>query len=384
MPDTILIVDDDIETLRLVGLMLQRQGFEISTAGSGAQALRQIEANGPDLILLDVMMSDMDGFQITRSVRANPGTAHIPILMFTARSQLDAKVQGYEAGADDYLIKPVHPVELVARIKSLLARHHQNAPLPAALEQHGYLVGVTAPKGGMGVSSLVLNVAMHLRQNHRLDLIAAELRPANGSWSTELGIHSTPGLCRLLRLKPVEITAEAVSQELVRTHSGLRLLLASTSISDLPTLEATSQMEAVVQQLGGLAPLCLLDIGSPSLPNFERICAMLQEMIVVTEPYPGTIRRTRLFLNELAGCGFGSDRLLSVVVVNRVRADSQLTIEQVEEQLDTPVQMVFPPAPEQAFQAGLRGLTLTEMQPDSLLSLQFAHMAAGLSQRVKK
>lgn len=383
MPDKILIVDDDIETLRLVGLMLQRQGFEIAAANSGAQALSQAAREHPDLILLDVMLTDTDGYEVTRQLRKDPQTGPTPILMFTARNQLDAKVKGYEAGVDDYLTKPVHPVELVARIKALLARNRGRAPGIAASER-GYLLGVAAPKGGMGVSSLVLNLAIGLHQNHKVDLVAAELCPGNGTWGHDLGFTNPTGLSNLLRLKPAEITAELVSKELVRSNYGVKLLLASNSLSDLPLVNADPQFEAIIQQLSSFVPMCLLDIGNPILPAFDRICTYLQEMIVVTEPYPGSINRTRQFIDELSDRGFGRGRLLTVVMINRVRADAQLSISQVQDRLDVPIQVVFPPAPEQAYQAGMRNLALIEIQPESLLSQQFNLLAKIIHQRVKK
>jgi DNA-binding response OmpR family regulator len=383
MSDKILIVDDDIETLRLVGLMLQRQGFQIIAANNGAQALSQASHERPDLVLLDIMMPDMDGYQVTRLLRRDPPTAQTPILMFTAKGQVDDKVAGYEAGVDDYLTKPVHPVELVARIKSQLARNRGRVPGIAPAEQ-GYLLGVVAPKGGMGVSSLVLNLALRMHQRTKMDLIAAELRPGNGTWGAELGVANPGGLNNLLRMKPGEITTEAVEKELVRTTYGLRLLLSSCSIRDLPQLNASNQLEAVLQQLSAITPLTLLDIGAPFLPNFDKVSSLLQEVIVVTEPYPGTANRTRLFMDELNERGFGRARLMTVVIVNRVRADVQLSISQVQEKLGHPITQVFPPAPEQAFQAGLRSLPLTEVQPESLLTQQFDRLADSIYQRVKK
>jgi DNA-binding response OmpR family regulator len=383
MPDKILVVDDDVETLRLVGLMLQRQGFEIVVANSGAKALSQAAREHPDLILLDVMLPDVDGYEVTRELRKDPQIGTTPILMFTARTQLDAKMQGYEAGVDDYLTKPVHPVELVARIKALLARNRGRVPGVVAAER-GYLLGVVAPKGGLGVSSLVLNLAINLYQKHKLELIAAELRPGNGTWGGELGFTNPTGLNNLLRLKPPEINAETVAKELSRTNYGVRLLLASHSLSDLSLLTAGPQFEAIVQQLSTLAPMCLLDIGSPLLPGFDRICPHLQELILVTEPYPATVVRTRNFMDELNERGFGRGRLLTVVMINRVRADIQLSISQVQERLGVPVQVFFPPAPEQAYQAGLRNLPLTEVQPESLLSQQFNILAGLILQRVRQ
>jgi DNA-binding response OmpR family regulator len=122
MPQKIMIVDDDVETLRLVGLMLQRQGFEVISTTNGAQALNLVASTAPDLIIMDVMMPDMDGYQATRRLRKEAIAADTPILMFTAKSQVEDKVAGYEAGVDEYITKPIHPAELIARVKSLLSR----------------------------------------------------------------------------------------------------------------------------------------------------------------------------------------------------------------------------------------------------------------------
>src|SRR5512141_449425 len=125
MSEKILIIDDDLDTLRLVGLMLQRQGYQISAATNGQQGLDKAFEEDPDLILLDVMMPDMDGYEVTRRLRRNPSTMVTPILMFTAKTQLDDKVVGFEVGANDYLTKPTHPSELQARVKALLLRANE-------------------------------------------------------------------------------------------------------------------------------------------------------------------------------------------------------------------------------------------------------------------
>ncbi len=162
MPEKILIIDDDVDTLRLVGLMLQRQGYQIMAATSGEQGIEKALEERPDAILLDVMMPDMDGYEVTRRLRKNPATATTPILLFTARTQLDDKVAGFEAGADDYLTKPTHPAELQAHIRALLIRVPPKKPeetKAAVREQHGRVIGVLSPRGGLGASTLAGNLA---------------------------------------------------------------------------------------------------------------------------------------------------------------------------------------------------------------------------------
>src|SRR4030042_1569309 len=120
MAEKILVVDDDLDTLKLVGMMLQRQGFNIVAAINGAQALSKVTAEKPDLILLDVMMPDIDGFEVCRRIRAEPSLKSTPILMFTAKTQVDDTAQGVQAGADEYLPNPTHPAELIAHVKAPL------------------------------------------------------------------------------------------------------------------------------------------------------------------------------------------------------------------------------------------------------------------------
>ena len=137
MAEKILIIDDDLDTLRLVGLMLQRQGYQITAAHNGKQGLEKALEDTPNLILLDVMMPDMDGYEVARRLRGNPQTEKIPILMFTAKTQLDDKVAGFEVGADDYLTKPTHPSELQSHVKALLSRAGRTSENAETAQQIG-------------------------------------------------------------------------------------------------------------------------------------------------------------------------------------------------------------------------------------------------------
>ena len=128
MAQKILVVDDELDSVKLIGIMLQRQGYEIVAAQSGAQALVKAETENPDLVILDIMMPDIDGYEVCRQLRTNPATANLPIIMFTAKTLVGDKVTGFQAGADDYLTKPVHPAELASRVKAVLLRSARREP----------------------------------------------------------------------------------------------------------------------------------------------------------------------------------------------------------------------------------------------------------------
>jgi len=121
----VLIVDDNPTATRMLQLAFTRAGYEVDIAGDGVEALAKIPLVRPDLVIMDIMMPNMDGFEATRQLRANPATASIPIIVLTARDRIEDKLSGFESGADDYVVKPVLPSELVARVNALLRRSQQ-------------------------------------------------------------------------------------------------------------------------------------------------------------------------------------------------------------------------------------------------------------------
>jgi diguanylate cyclase (GGDEF)-like protein len=121
-PDLILIADDDEDIVRFVEVNLRLEGFEVATAFDGEQALQGAFDLLPDLVLLDVMMPKVDGFEVCQRLRSDGRTKNISVIMLTAKSLSADKVVGLTAGADDYMIKPFDPIELVARVKSALRR----------------------------------------------------------------------------------------------------------------------------------------------------------------------------------------------------------------------------------------------------------------------
>ena len=116
----ILVVDDDREVVRLIRAYLEQAGFEVLAAYDGDTAVHVIRRDRPDLLLLDLMLPGLDGWAITRLVRADPSLAHIPIIMLTARVDDTDKIVGLELGADDYVTKPYNPREVVARVRARL------------------------------------------------------------------------------------------------------------------------------------------------------------------------------------------------------------------------------------------------------------------------
>src|SRR5579875_334697 len=126
MPKKILAVDDERAIVRLVQINLERQGYQVVTAYDGKEALEKVASEKPDLVVLDVMMPYMDGFEVLQQLRKNPETRDLPVIMLTAKAQDTDVFRGYTSGVDLYLTKPFNPMELVSFVKRIFSSMESN------------------------------------------------------------------------------------------------------------------------------------------------------------------------------------------------------------------------------------------------------------------
>ena len=122
----VLVVDDEVNIVRLIQINLQRHGYEVETANNGAEALAKIRDSRPDLLVSDVMMPEMDGFELLANVRRDPALSDLPVIMLTAKAQDADVMSGYKHGADMYLTKPFNPAELITFAKRILSSHNDD------------------------------------------------------------------------------------------------------------------------------------------------------------------------------------------------------------------------------------------------------------------
>jgi pilus assembly protein CpaE len=373
-----LVVDDSkVAHLTLRKLLLER-GIEVDWVGSGEDCVKYLENKRPDIVFMDVMMPGMDGFEVARTLRRHPDTAHISILMFTAKTSVNDKLVGYNAGIDIYLTKPIHPVELNANIKTLLSQRQARTEKATT---RGYVVGVIGARGGVGASTLALNLAVAYHRKTEAKAIAAEMRPGQGTWSLELNINDTSGLISLLRMDTPQITPEAVIDKLAITQYGVRLLLASTSSADSAYASAIGQYESILRALAQSAPITFLDIGTPFLPAYELIISLCNEILLVTEPISICVQRTAQIAEELGKKGFGTSRTLSFIQVNRTQSSMTLNMTLIEKMLGHAITLGFPPAAELAFRANEQHMPLFQMGPETTVGRQFTTLAEQIATR---
>ena len=379
MPEKILIVDDDLDTLKLVGLILQRHGYDIVAANGGLPALQKAAAERPDIILLDLMMPDLDGYEVTRRLRADTSLAHIPIIMFTAKTMLDDKVAGFEAGADDYLTKPTHPSELIAHVKALLAR--SQGPRAAQAADRGRMVGFLSAKGGVGLTTVALNFAALATQSGQ-DVILADLHPGSGSLSLMLGLTQSQSLAALVT-KPVgDINQRAVGAQLVSHASGLRVLPCAVAPGEAGLMNNVTQVEAIVKTLNTMCKLLVLDLGTGIVEATRRIAPMCETVTVITDPTRPSVLQTKALLADLNTLGLTTGKI-DVVIVNRAPSSIQMSWQQVEQLLGYKVALIITPAAELAQQAVEAGMPMVLVRPESFTAEQIKQLTTQVVQKIR-
>ena len=379
MPEKILIVDDDLDTLKLVGLILQRHGYGIVAANGGVSALAKASADKPDLILLDLMMPDLDGYEVARRLRGDAALAHIPIIMFTAKTMLDDKVAGFEAGADDYLTKPTHPSELIAHVKALLARTQSTRA--AAAPQTAFVVGFLGAKGGVGTTTLAVNFAASAAQAGQ-EVLLVDLNPGSGAVGLTLGISPTQSLTSLLSKPASELTQRTLAGYIISHSCGIRILAGQPLPSEASLLSSVTQWEAMLKTLGTMCKLLVLDLGT-GLPELtRRILPSVGALVVTADPTRLALTQAKMLLGELANVGQAAGRV-EVAMVNRAPSSTQISIQQAEQLVGHKVAGVVSPAAELAYQSHEVGTPMILLRPESLTADQLRVISNLVMQKVR-
>lgn len=223
MPNpTILVVDDEATLRKLMQFHLRPHGYSVITASNGVEALELTKTEHIDLAIVDVMMPEMNGYELTRQLRKNPKTTRVPIILLTALSNVQEKVEGFQAGADDFLIKPAELPELLMRVEALLRRAAAAAPIAPAAEARIFMVlGANDPNRAINIA---LNLA-GLTQAQQ-PTIVIELIPAYTNTAFRLGLTAKQTLDDLLNVPPSSIGKPQFDDTLI-THesSGIKLLV---------------------------------------------------------------------------------------------------------------------------------------------------------------
>jgi pilus assembly protein CpaE len=326
MAAKILVVDDDANVQRLLQYTLKQEGYDVVVAADGAEGFRLWGAEIPDLILLDVMLPKLDGYQVAAKIRSEEGGAsHVPIIMLTAEREVEQKVRGLRAGADDYLIKPFHPAELLARIKSLLARF---APRDVLLARPpmGRVLAFYGAKGGVGTTTIAINaaIALHRELGRKVCLVDANLQFGDHRVFLDLGLDRK-SIVDIVSAPSMDV--DLVRQVMIKHDSGVDLLLAPPSPESADLVHA-DHLPAIIEHLQTLYDYILIDVDKRLDDINLGVFEAAETVFVVMTADLSCLKNVRLILETMSHLGYPAGKL--ELVLNRSNAFTGINVKNAE------------------------------------------------------
>ncbi len=326
MAAKILVVDDDPNVQRLLQYTLKQEGYDVVIAADGAEGFRLWGAEAPDLILLDVMLPKLDGYQVAAKIRSEEGgSAHVPIIMLTAEREVEQKVRGLRAGADDYLIKPFHPAELLARIKSLLARF---APRDALLARPpmGRVLSFYGAKGGVGTTTIAINlaIALHRELGRKVCLVDGNLQFGDHRVFLDLGLDKK-SIVDIVSAPNIDV--DLVRQVMVKHDSGVDLLLAPPS-PESADLVHSGHLPQIIEHLTTLYDYVLVDVDKRLDDINLGVFEASEVVFVVMTADLSCLKNVRLILETMGHLGYPAGKLQ--LVLNRSNAFTGINVKNAE------------------------------------------------------
>ncbi len=304
MPARVLIVSAQTEIQLQLGTMLRHDGHEILVGNNGSEGFRRWGTDRPDLIALDADLPDVHGLDVATRIRQTeaPGF-HTPVVVFGQSNDIDAKVRALRAGADDYMAKPIHPQELSARVRGLLARFAR-APVQApAVQRSGRVHAYYGAKGGVGTTTLAINtaIALHRGLGRSVALVDANL---------QFGDHRV-----FLDMKPdtrsmidaigaTAIDADVLKRVMVRHESGIDLLLGppSPESAELVSVEQHHLLRAV-NLLKSVYDYVIVDLDKHLDDHTLDVVGAADRLVVVMTADLSCLKNVRLVLETMRSLG---------------------------------------------------------------------------------
>jgi DNA-binding response OmpR family regulator len=363
MSQRILVVDDDVDTLNLIGLTLKRYGFEVDKAESGPEALRLLNHDMPDLIILDVMMPQVDGYEVCRQIRADPRLARLPVVMLTARSQMESQVEAFRAGADDYITKPVRTAELIARLQAVM--EHSVGPFE---QKSGRVISVLGAKGGVGGTTLAVNLALALAA--QTGTILADLE-VGGMAAMHLGLDPDRGLRDLLTREVDDLNLASVEAALTLHSSGLRLLAAADEPVD------PVRAGAILNHLLSLCDVCLFDLGSGLSHTARAIAQRSNEFILALDSDRIALEQAHRVMHSLSEARLPNEAL-KLVWINRPGTPADIAQAAIRAVLGHDPTTIIEPAAQELYHALEQSQPLVVSYPNHPAALQMRALATSL------
>lgn len=378
----VLLIDDEPFYFKLIRKTLAEAEYHLEYAKSGTEGLSKIPSFEPDMLIVDLKLPEMDGFQILERLRRDVKYSHVPVIVITAQDELSEKLKAFEMGADDYLVKPFQPEELVARM-GILARRGKAMQLMAgpSRKSTATLITVHSLRGGVGCSSIVVNLglAFHKLWGKPTLLIDGVLtagqvslmldgKPA-ATWENLVGVDA-------------ENFDDAVVEEMMCQHkSGIRYI-ASPRYPIAADTFTNDTLHHLMEQIKSLTEFVIVDTSHDFSDMTIQMLSMSSSILLVMAPEMASLRTTLSALEIYDRLGIPLDKVK--IVLNNNSSSPAIKQAQLEKVLKRPIDFVLP------FEAGEVNRALNFGQPfilnnpDLPICLNLEKMAYAMSDDAHK
>jgi pilus assembly protein CpaE len=367
----VLIVDDDPVMRNLCSGLLTKEGYLVALAEHGKEGLSQVQSFKPDLIVSDVLMPEMDGYQFCTHVRAIPEGRGIPIIILTALDSVEQKLMGFDVGADDYIVKPFEPKEFLARV-TLLIRRREELERYKGVEISARTIAVFSLRGGSGVSTIATNLAVSLSRIWNFPTTLVDMVMMGGQSALYLNQPLKNTWSEIAQFSVEEVDKEAVQSALLPHESGV-YTLASPRRPEQAEMVTPGIVTKTINILKSQNEYLVLDLPHDFNETTLAGLDIADQKIIVLQPEVISIRGAIVALDTFDNLGYPPDNIL--LVLNWTFPRKGISIEDIERSMKKKIGIVIPYATDTFTEALNYGVPLALSNPDDSLTMLFEDLA---------
>jgi pilus assembly protein CpaE len=374
----VLLIDDEPFYFKLIRGALQAAEYNLEYAKSASEGLAKISSYGPEMLIVDLKLPEMDGFEIVKRLRQDPKFSHTPVIVITSADELSEKLKAFELGADDYLVKPFQPEELVARM-GLLARRGramQMARKEATDKKISTVLTVHSLRGGLGCSSLVVNLGLAFYKLWGKQTLLVDGVLTAGQIALMLNAKPKATWENLVGVELENLDEMVVGEMMCLDKSGIRYIASPRYpiAADTFTNEA---LQLLMERMKNSNEFILADTSHDFSDLTIQMLSMSSSILLVMAPEMASLRTTMSALEIYDRLGIAPENVK--IVLNNNSSNPAIKLAQLEKVLKRPMDFVLPYEAGEVNRALNFGQPFILENPDLPLCLQLEKMAYSLS-----
>ncbi|MDI6693809.1 MAG: response regulator [Anaerolineales bacterium] len=365
----LLIVDDEKIYQMMIAHAVKPLEFEVHVTDDGEKALQVANQNPPDVMIADVLMPKLNGYELTRRLRRDPRFAHIPIMILTAQADLNNKLEAFEAGADDFMSKPFEPAELVARLNVLLRRSEPVKIIEpagqAVSRSKARFYAVHSLRGGVGCSSIAANLGVALTKAHSKTTLVLDLVLTAGQIALMFNMPLKRTWADIAHIRPDELDWEALQTIIGKHDSGVFVIAAPTFPTEAELL-SPELLTSALQLLRSNFDYIVVDLPHDFSGPVIEVLDLAETILLLLAPEVASVRAAAAALDTYRRLEYPTEKIKAVL--NWTFERRGIRRKNIEMALNHPIELVLPFASELFVEAINHGRPWVYERPDEKVS----------------